>query len=109
MELEDVARMLKLSASSVYRLTASASIPHFKIGRRLRFSRAAVQAWLDSHNVPMLTTSTPDKSVGQGTRETPPESSFPGPGTQKDTQTNARTRARNPNGHASSGVLKTGL
>jgi excisionase family DNA binding protein len=51
--LEETARLLKMLPSAIYRLTARKKIPHYVIGRRLRFSRAAVEAWLSAQDVPM--------------------------------------------------------
>jgi excisionase family DNA binding protein len=51
--LEEVAFMLKMPPSSIYRMTAARTIPFMRLGRRLRFSRVAIDAWLDAQDVPM--------------------------------------------------------
>jgi excisionase family DNA binding protein len=53
MTIDQVARMLQMPRSSLYRLTAAREIPHVKIKRSLRFSRVAVQAWFDAQDVPV--------------------------------------------------------
>lgn len=42
----DVARHLQVGARKVYDLTARGGLPHRRVGGRLRFERAAVDAWL---------------------------------------------------------------
>lgn len=51
MTLDDVVAEYQLKRSSVYRLTASRSIPHKKIGALLRFSRKALDAWYAEKDV----------------------------------------------------------
>ena len=49
-DIEDVATYLGIPLSSVYKMTAKRStnpIPHLKIGGRLRFRKADIDAWLD--------------------------------------------------------------
>jgi excisionase family DNA binding protein len=67
--LEEVSNWLKLPQSSVYRLTASKSIPHKKLGRRLRFSRRAVSAWLDAQNVEIAQPEPSDAPAVNETRQ----------------------------------------
>jgi excisionase family DNA binding protein len=43
-ELEDVARLLKISERSVYRMAANGEIPSYRVGGRLRFDLAEVAA-----------------------------------------------------------------
>lgn len=44
--LEELAEYLKLSKSTVYKLVGEDKIPGQKIGKRWRFSRAAIDEWL---------------------------------------------------------------
>lgn len=49
-DIEDVAGYLGIPLSSVYKMTAQRStnpIPHLKIGGRVRFRKADIDAWLD--------------------------------------------------------------
>ncbi len=43
---EDVAKLLRLPASTVYDLARTGRLPHLKIGRALRFSRSDLEAHL---------------------------------------------------------------
>lgn len=44
--LEELAEYLKLSKSTVYKLVGEDKIPGQKIGKRWRFSKAAIDRWL---------------------------------------------------------------
>jgi excisionase family DNA binding protein len=44
----DLARMLRIGRNSVYGLVARNQIPHRRLGKQIRFSRAAVMRWLAS-------------------------------------------------------------
>lgn len=49
-DIEDVASYLGIPLSSVYKMTAPRStspIPHLKLGGRVRFRKADIDAWLD--------------------------------------------------------------
>ena len=49
-DIEDVASYLGIPLSSVYKMTARRSrnpIPHLKVGGRLRFRKADIDAWLE--------------------------------------------------------------
>jgi excisionase family DNA binding protein len=50
--LDDVARLLRLSKVTVYRLVERGLFPVYRLGRRLRFSRVQVAEYLRrmSHN-----------------------------------------------------------
>jgi excisionase family DNA binding protein len=48
MTADDVARWLRMHRNSVYAAAVRGEIPHRRIGRRLIFSRAALEAWLSS-------------------------------------------------------------
>jgi excisionase family DNA binding protein len=44
--LEELADLLNVSRSFLYKKTASRSIPHFRIGKRVLFDGDEVEAWL---------------------------------------------------------------
>lgn len=44
--LEELAEYLRLSKSTVYKLVGEDKIPGQKIGKRWRFSKAAIDRWL---------------------------------------------------------------
>lgn len=46
--LKEAAQLLKLSKRTLYYLVENGKIPYLKAGRLLRFSRAALLAWLQS-------------------------------------------------------------
>ena len=46
LDVHDVAKLLKVSPRAVYVLAEYGKIPHFKIGRRLRFSQGHVMEFL---------------------------------------------------------------
>lgn len=46
--VEDVARMLRIGRNTVYELVGRNEIPHRRLGKQIRFSRAALMRWLDS-------------------------------------------------------------
>ena len=46
--VEDVARLLRIGRNAVYEMVARNTIPHCRLGKHIRFSRAAVMQWLSS-------------------------------------------------------------
>ena len=48
LDVEDVARMLRIGRNTVYDLVGRNEIPHRRLGKQIRFSRAALMRWLDS-------------------------------------------------------------
>ena len=48
LDVEDVARLLRVGRNTVYELVARNEIPHRRLLKQIRFSRAAVMAWLGS-------------------------------------------------------------
>ncbi len=102
--LEEVARMLKMRPSSVYRLTAARAIPHVKIKRRVWFSRRAVLAWWDTKNVPMRES---DVSEGQESRPSAPENAFRGSRAQELPPVGLESRSHNGAGKTSSSILRS--
>lgn len=48
--LEELSEYLKLSKSTVYKLVGEDKIPGQKIGKRWRFSRAAIDSWLQKRS-----------------------------------------------------------
>lgn len=43
---EEAARLLKVPRSTLYELVRSRGLPHVKVGRGLRFTRADLAAWV---------------------------------------------------------------
>jgi excisionase family DNA binding protein len=50
MNAKDVAAVLKLSRSTVYKLVNSGKLPTIRIGGALRFSPSAIEAWIMQKN-----------------------------------------------------------
>lgn len=48
LEVRDIARVLRVGRNAVYGLVSRNEIPHRRIGKQIRFSRAAVMRWLSS-------------------------------------------------------------
>jgi len=46
--VEAIARLLRVGRNTVYTLVARNEIPHRRLGKQIRFSRAAVMRWLAS-------------------------------------------------------------
>lgn len=46
LDVEDVAALLRVGRNTVYSLVAKNQIPHRRLGKQIRFSRAAVMQWL---------------------------------------------------------------
>jgi excisionase family DNA binding protein len=48
MTIEEVASYLRIPVSTVYRLAQQGRIPASKVGRQWRFSRRALERWLEA-------------------------------------------------------------
>jgi excisionase family DNA binding protein len=51
MDLEQVAKYIKLAKATIYGLTSSRKIPHFKRTKRLYFKKSEIEAWLTEHKI----------------------------------------------------------
>lgn len=49
--VKDVAKMVKRSPDHIYRCVREGTIPHYKMGRDVRFSLAQVEQWLAEKRV----------------------------------------------------------
>lgn len=47
MTIEDLAKYLKVSKSSLYRLAQQGKVPGQKVGKHWRFRKATIDRWLD--------------------------------------------------------------
>ena len=63
MTVSDVSRYLRCSVSTVRRLVSRCEIPHFRLGKLVRFRRSELDAWLVLHHEGQL--------LADGTRELP--------------------------------------
>jgi excisionase family DNA binding protein len=48
MTIDDLAKYLKLSTSTLYKLCAEDKVPGQKVGRHWRFRKETIDGWLDS-------------------------------------------------------------
>jgi excisionase family DNA binding protein len=48
LDVEEVALLLRIGRNTVYELVGRNEIPHRRLGKQIRFSRAALMRWLDS-------------------------------------------------------------
>lgn len=53
LDFQEACRYLKYSESAMYTAISRREIPHYKIRGRLRFSKAALDAWIASCEVPI--------------------------------------------------------
>ncbi|EJG1668939.1 helix-turn-helix domain-containing protein [Vibrio parahaemolyticus] len=49
--VDECAALLGLSTNQLYKLTSSAEIPYFKLGKHLRFERQAIMDWVEQMRV----------------------------------------------------------
>ena len=47
LDANDAARLLKVPRSTLYELVRSRGLPHVRVGRALRFTRAGLARWVD--------------------------------------------------------------
>ena len=47
LDVEDVARLLRVGRNTIYELVGRNEIPHRRLGKQIRFSRDAIMRWLD--------------------------------------------------------------
>jgi len=48
LDVEGMTRLLRIGRNTIYELVARNEIPHRRLGKQIRFSRAAIMRWLDS-------------------------------------------------------------
>jgi excisionase family DNA binding protein len=48
LDVDDVARLIRIGRNTIYELVGRNEIPHRRCGKQIRFSRAAVMRWLDA-------------------------------------------------------------
>lgn len=48
LDVPEVARLLRVGRNTVYALVARNHIPHRRLGKTIRFSRASVMSWLST-------------------------------------------------------------
>jgi excisionase family DNA binding protein len=48
LDVVQVGRVLRIGRNTIYELVGRNAIPHRRLGKQIRFSRAAIMRWLDS-------------------------------------------------------------
>ena len=48
LDVEGTTRLLRIGRNTIYELVGRNEIPHRRLGKQIRFSRAAIMRWLDS-------------------------------------------------------------
>jgi excisionase family DNA binding protein len=48
LDVEETARLLRVGRNTIYELVGRNEIPHRRLGKQIRFSRAAIMRWLAS-------------------------------------------------------------
>jgi excisionase family DNA binding protein len=51
MNVGEVSEYLKISVSSIYKLTSSSQIPHYKCGKKLYFKKDEIDEWIFSNRI----------------------------------------------------------
>ena len=51
LNIDEVARLTGLSKSTIYKLTCSGGIPHYKQSKHLYFDRVEIESWLKSNRI----------------------------------------------------------
>lgn len=46
MTVEEVAKLLRVSRQTIYNMIRAGKIPHFRVGNKVRFSRADIEAMM---------------------------------------------------------------
>lgn len=52
LDVEDVARLLHVGRNTIYELVGRNEIPHRRLRKQIRFSRAVILRWLGGNDVP---------------------------------------------------------
>jgi excisionase family DNA binding protein len=47
LDVTEAARLMRVGRNTVYELVGRNQIPHRRLGKQIRFSRAAIMRWLD--------------------------------------------------------------
>lgn len=50
LNIKEAANYLRLAKQTVYQLTSTRKIPHYKVGRRLVFERSQLDQWINFFN-----------------------------------------------------------
>ena len=65
LNVQDVARYLKLRVSTVYSMVEQRRIPHYRVGRQLRFRKFEIDEWAEKLKQPVIDTAVEARKVLQ--------------------------------------------
>ena len=51
MTVQDVAKLVRMSRQTVYNMVKTGAIPHFRVGNKVRFNRADIEALMQPKSV----------------------------------------------------------
>jgi len=54
LDVHDIARYLKVQRSTIYSLTETKQIPHYRVGRQIRFKKPEIEKWLEERKEPAV-------------------------------------------------------
>ena len=54
LNIDQAARFLGLKKGTVYNMISRKALPHYKIGRRVLFRQAKLEAWFESRSIPCV-------------------------------------------------------
>jgi len=58
--IDDLSKQLNIKVKTLYAMVSSGGIPHFKVGRLIRFSKIEIDEWMGTHRVVKVN---PDQSA----------------------------------------------
>jgi excisionase family DNA binding protein len=63
LNVKGVSEYLALKKSAVYFLVETKQIPHYRVGRQVRFKKSDIDAWMEEHKEPAVDTKIETKKV----------------------------------------------
>ncbi len=68
LSVDDLSEHLTIKKSNIYSLVEKGEIPHYRIGRLIRFKQADVNAWMEGHRRERIGTDKKAKEILKGVR-----------------------------------------
>lgn len=63
LNVPDIAGYLKVQRSTIYSLVETKQIPHYRVGRQIRFKKPEIEKWLEERKEPAVDVKTVTKRV----------------------------------------------
>ncbi len=54
LKIAEAAELLRVSTSTLYHMVSAKEIPHYKVGARVLFDEAELEAWIQARKVPSI-------------------------------------------------------